>query len=278
MDASMASNQYFVVTLLIGMWNVDQSDMPIILNLMLSRIAGQIASRMKYLRDAGKFTKCGTITQNAWQVATLLVVLSWVRLLFDHHNRDALRGLELCRRVSPGLKLAWYTLARTGSSSQLSFSSFSFLCISRTDFVSVQSGLRWCRQVVGSLKMWICGFGGGHSGHQFSTKPLKTWPWPVLARGRSPFAFRFGGTSGCHCHEHSAGVLLRCNCEPWTSTLIPTYEVISWYSCKSWIPNIFILQKYYCVNFELFILHRNRWHCRQYFVFCLQSKIHLNIS
>jgi hypothetical protein len=65
MDASMASNQYFVVTLLIRMWNVDQSYMTIILNLMLSRIAGQIASRMKYLRNAGKFAKCGTITQNA---------------------------------------------------------------------------------------------------------------------------------------------------------------------------------------------------------------------
>ena len=45
------------------MWNVDQSYMTIILNLMLSRIAGQIASRMKYLRNAGKFAKCGTITQ-----------------------------------------------------------------------------------------------------------------------------------------------------------------------------------------------------------------------
>ena len=39
--------------------------MTIILNLMLSGIAGQIASRMKYLRKAGKFAKCGTITQNA---------------------------------------------------------------------------------------------------------------------------------------------------------------------------------------------------------------------
>ena len=61
----------FVVRLLIRMWNVDQSYKTIILNLMLSRIAGQIASRMKYLRNAGKFAKCGTITQNAWQVATL---------------------------------------------------------------------------------------------------------------------------------------------------------------------------------------------------------------
>ena len=65
MDASMASNQYFVVTLLIRMWNVDQSYMTIILNFMPNRIAGQIASRMKYLRNAGKFAKCGTITQNA---------------------------------------------------------------------------------------------------------------------------------------------------------------------------------------------------------------------
>ena len=56
----MASNQYFVVTLLIRMWKVDQSYMTIILNLMLSRIAGQIASRMKYLRNAGKFSKCVT--------------------------------------------------------------------------------------------------------------------------------------------------------------------------------------------------------------------------
>ena len=71
MDGSMASDQYFVVTLLIRMWNVDRSYMTIILNLMLSRITGQIASRMKYLRNAGKFAKCGTITQNAWQVATL---------------------------------------------------------------------------------------------------------------------------------------------------------------------------------------------------------------
>ena len=36
------------------MWNVDQSYMTIILNLNLSRIAGQIASRMKNLRKAGK--------------------------------------------------------------------------------------------------------------------------------------------------------------------------------------------------------------------------------
>ena len=64
MDASMASNQYFVVALLIIMWNVDQSYMTIILNLMLSRIAGQIASSMKYLQNTGKFVKCGTITQN----------------------------------------------------------------------------------------------------------------------------------------------------------------------------------------------------------------------
>ena len=61
----MASNQYFVGTLLIRMWNVDQSYMTITSNLMLSRIAGQIASRMKCLRNAGIFAKCGTITQNA---------------------------------------------------------------------------------------------------------------------------------------------------------------------------------------------------------------------
>ena len=36
----MASNQNFVVTLLIRMWNVDQSYMTIILNLMLSRNCG----------------------------------------------------------------------------------------------------------------------------------------------------------------------------------------------------------------------------------------------
>ena len=61
------------VTLLLRLRNVDQSDMTIrlLLNLKLSRIAGQIASRMKYLRNAGKFAECGTITQNAWQVATL---------------------------------------------------------------------------------------------------------------------------------------------------------------------------------------------------------------
>ena len=85
----MTSNQYFVVchsrqappacrrllrlfgvaqvTLLIRMWNVDQSynSMLIILNLKLSRIAGQIASRMKYSHNAEKFAKRGTITQNA---------------------------------------------------------------------------------------------------------------------------------------------------------------------------------------------------------------------
>ena len=53
------------VMFLIRMWNVDHSYMTIILNLRLSRIAGQIASRMKYLRNAGKFAECGTITQNA---------------------------------------------------------------------------------------------------------------------------------------------------------------------------------------------------------------------
>ena len=69
MDASMASNQYFAVTLLIRMWNLDQNYMTIILNLMLSRIAGQIASRMKYLRNAGKFAKCGTSRKmrDRWQ-------------------------------------------------------------------------------------------------------------------------------------------------------------------------------------------------------------------
>ena len=61
----ITNDQYFVVVLLIKMWNVDQSYMTITLNLTLSRIAGQIASRMKYLRNAGKFAKCGTITQNA---------------------------------------------------------------------------------------------------------------------------------------------------------------------------------------------------------------------
>ena len=44
----------------------------LLLNLKLSRIAGQIASRMKYLRNAGKFAECGTITQNAGHVATLI--------------------------------------------------------------------------------------------------------------------------------------------------------------------------------------------------------------
>ena len=89
MDASIAlKNQYFVVTCLIRIWNVDQSYMTFILNLKFSRIAGQIASRMKYLRNVGKFAKCGTQSRKMrerWQPYPTHSHGSWV-VAYDPAN------------------------------------------------------------------------------------------------------------------------------------------------------------------------------------------------
>ena len=46
---------------------------------------------MKYLRDAGQFTECGTITQNVWRVATLGgrgLVAFGISCLYVAHNGD----------------------------------------------------------------------------------------------------------------------------------------------------------------------------------------------